>query len=396
MPRDRRRSLSGVALAALLILVSACAPEPPRPAERLVVSSATFDDLPGWTADEVGAAVPAILASCRRILAGPPDRGVGPDGVGGRVIDWKRPCDALAGVSPTDGVALRRAIETAFRPWSATTVDRADGLFTGYYEAELRGARNPDERYTVPLYRRPPDLVEVDLGHFREALRGERIAGRVEGGRLRPYPDRGAIDDGALASRGLELVWVDDPVDAFFLQIQGSGRVVMADGSVARVGYDGQNGHPYVAVGRVLVQRGIMRVEQVTMQSIRAWLAANPAEAPGLLRQNPSFVFFREIAGDGPLGAQGIALTPGRSLAIDPRFLPLGAPIWLDAEDPRMADARIRRLVVAQDTGGAIRGPVRGDLFWGHGADAEEAAGRMRSRGRYWLLLPVGVSPPGA
>jgi len=238
--------------------------------------------------------------------------------------------------------------------------------------------------------------VDDDLGQFRDTLRGERIAGRVEGGRLHPYPDRGTIDRGALAGRGLELLWVDDAVDAFFLQIQGSGRVTMADGSVIRVGYDGQNGHPYVAVGRVLIQRGIMTPEQVSMQSIRAWLAANPTAAPDLLRENPSFVFFRELTGDGPVGAQGVALTPGRSLAVDPRFLPLGAPMWLDVEDPRVAGDRIRRLVVAQDTGGAIRGPVRGDLFWGHGAAAEDAAGRMRSQGRYWLLLPAGVSPPGA
>lgn len=389
----------GVRAIALVLglLVTACAPTapPPRPPERLILSPAAFADLPGWTADDPAGALPALRASCARILTGPDDRPVGPDGVGGRVTDWRPACAAMA-VAPADAAGARRAVEGAFRVWAATGVERAEGLFTGYYEAELRGTRHPDGRHAFPLYRRPPDLVEVDLGQFRDTLRGERIAGRVEGGRLRPYPDRGTIDRGALAGRGLELLWVDDAVDAFFLQIQGSGRVTMADGSVVRVGYDGQNGHPYVAVGRVLIQRGIMAPEQVSMQSIRAWLTANPAAAPDLLRENPSFVFFRELTGDGPVGAQGVALTPDRSLAVDPRFLPLGAPMWLDAEDPRAPGERIRRLVVAQDTGGAIRGPVRGDLFWGHGPAAEDAAGRMRSQGRYWLLLPFGVSPPGA
>ena len=386
----------GVALA-LGLLVTACAPTtpPPRPPERLILSPVAFADLPGWTVDDPAAALPALRASCARILAGPDDRPVGPEGIGGRVSDWRPACAAIA-AGTSDAAGARRAVEAAFRPWATSGVERPEGLFTGYYEAQLRGARHPDARHAVPLYRRPPDLVDVDLGQFRDTLRGERIAGRVEGGRLRPYPDRGTIDRGALAGRGLELLWVDDAVDAFFLQIQGSGRVTMADGSVIRVGYDGQNGHPYVAVGRVLIQRGIMTPEQVSMQSIRAWLAANPTAAPDLLRENPSFVFFRELTGDGPVGAQGVALTPGRALAVDPRFLPLGAPMWLDVEDPRVAGDRIRRLVVAQDTGGAIRGPVRGDLFWGHGAAAEDAAGRMRSQGRYWLLLPAGVSPPGA
>ncbi len=233
----------------------------------------------------------------------------------------------------------------------------------------------------------------MDLGDFRENLRGERIAGRVVDGRLKPMEDRAAISSGALRGRNLELVWVDDPVDAFFLHIQGSGRVVMDDGSVKRVGFDGQNGHPYVAVGRELIARGAMAREQVSMQSIRAWLKANPGEAQALMNANPSYVFFRPLGGEGPEGAQGVVLTPGRSLAVDRNFVPYGVPVWLDAEDPLDPAARVSRLMVAQDTGGAIRGPVRGDVFWGHGADAEERAGRMRSRGTYWLLLPRTVAP---
>jgi membrane-bound lytic murein transglycosylase A len=221
----------------------------------------------------------------------------------------------------------------------------------------------------------------VDLGRFRPAWRGERIAGRVDKGNLVPYSSRAEIEQGALSGRGLELAWAADTIETFFLQIQGSGRVRLADGGELRVGYDGQNGHPYVALGRVLIDRGLLPREQVTMQSIKAYLRAHPDEAAALMRENPSYVFFRELSGDGPVGAQGVALTPGRSLAVDRAFVPLGAPVWLVAED-------IARLLVAQDTGGAIRGPVRGDLFWGHGAEAEARAGAMKARGRAWLLLP--------
>jgi len=391
------------ALGALALAVTACAPAPP-PAEpepdRISLSPADWGDLPGWADDPVALVLPTLSRSCARIARVPADRPVGPDGAYGRAADWQAACAALAAVPPGDGDALRAALTTAFRPWAARNAARAEdgetGLFTGYYEPLLRGSRTRDDRFAVPLHARPPDLVEVDLGRFRPAMRGERIAGRVEDGRLVPYADRTAIAGGALAGRGLELLWVDDPVDAFFLQIQGSGRVELPDGASVRVGYAGQNGHAYVAIGRELVARGAMAREEVSMQSIRAWLAANPREADAVMALNPSYVFFREIEGEGPLGAEGLPLEPGRSIAVDPRFVAYGTPVWLDAEDPLDPAARVRRLMVAQDTGGAIRGPVRGDVFWGAGAEAEERAGRMRSRGRWWLLLPAGVAPPGA
>lgn len=276
-------------------------------------------------------------------------------------------------------------------------------MFTGYYEPELRGSRTRGGRYTVPLYGRPADLVTVDLGQFRDELKGQRIVGRVRQGALRPYATRAEIEAGALHGikhedgGSLELVWVDDAVDAFFLQIQGSGRVVLEDGSVLRVGFAERNGHPYVAIGRELVAQGIMTREQVSMQSIREWLAANPDTAAELMNRNPSFVFFRTLPSstspeDGPFGSEGVPLTPGRSLAVDRNFLPMGLPIWLEADDPINSGQRLRRLLIAQDTGGAIRGPVRGDVFWGFGADAAERAGRMRSAGRYWILLPRDVA----
>ena len=236
----------------------------------------------------------------------------------------------------------------------------------------------------------------MDLGSFRDDLAGRRVAGRVEAGRLRPYADRAEIDRGALAGRGLELVWVEDLVDLFFLHIQGSGRIDLAGGGFVRVGYAGQNGHPYTAIGRELVVRGELEPEDVSMQSIRRWLMAHPESVPEIFATNPSYVFFRRLEGDGPLGALSVALTPERSLAVDRSHLPLGAPLSVETTLPPEGPengAPWRRLTIAQDTGGAIRGPLRGDLFWGAGARAAEIAGRMRQPARLWLLLPETVDP---
>jgi membrane-bound lytic murein transglycosylase A len=311
----------------------------------------------------------------------------------GKAGDWIAACAALARVPAGDDAAARAYLETFFRPWLAGNGGKTDGLFTGYYEPFLRGSKTRHGAFQTPLYRRPGDLVTVELGDFRPALKGERIAGRVDNGRLKPYADRRGIEAGALAGKDLEILWVDDPVAAFFLHIQGSGRVQMEDGSEVRVGYDSQNGQPYVPIGRELLSRGMLARDDVSMQAIRAWLLANPAQASDMMNLNPSYVFFRTVRGEGPLGAQGAALTPGRSLAVDHAFLAYGVPVWLDAEGPLDRAQRLQRLLVAQDTGGAIRGPVRGDVFWGHGADAEDRAGHMKSAGRYWLLLPRSVTP---
>ncbi len=345
----------------------------------------------------------ALQRSCKQFAPLADTTPVGPGGVAGLAGDWRAPCAAAAAVPAGDDAAARQMFEHWFAPFLAGNNGAADGLFTGYFEPELRGSRTRQGRYLVPLYGRPADLVTVDLGLFRDDWRGTRIAGRVQQGALRPYPTRAEIETGALKNQRqtngspLELVWVDDAVGAFFLEIQGSGRIVFDDGSMIRVGYAATNGRPYVAIGRVLVERGALAREDVTMPSIRAWLAAHPAEAENVMRENPSFVFFRPLpppasADDGPPGAQGVPLTPGRSLAVDRAFLALGLPVWLDADDPLVPGARLRRLLIAQDTGGAIRGPVRGDVFWGHGDLAAQRAGVMRSAGRYWILLPRGAA----
>ncbi|MFQ5955041.1 MAG: murein transglycosylase A [Kiloniellales bacterium] len=356
--------------------------------DRMTLTPGRLADLPGWAGDAVADALPALSRSCERLLQLPAGRPIGRNGIAGTAADWQAPCRDLAASGEVAEVGARRFFEAWFAPFLVADRGDPEGLFTGYYEAELRGARRPDRRFHVPLYRRPPTLITVDLGQFRRELAGRRIAGKVTGRRLQPFDNRTAIEGGALAGRGLELLWVDDAVDAFFLHVQGSGRVLMEDGSVVRVGYDGSNDLPFVAIGRALLEDGLIDPGQATMQGIRGWLTANPERGRQIMARNGRFVFFRELHGDGPIGSQGVALTPGRSLAVDPAFLPLGAPLWLDTHWPGEPGRPLRRLVVAQDSGAAIKGPVRGDLFWGFGDPALRQAGRMKSPGRLHLLLP--------
>ena len=369
---------------------------PPKPSDRLVLARAGFEALAGWAEDAHAEAMPAMGRSCARLGRRADSDGVGPGGIAGTAADWRRPCAAATRIGDGDDAAARRFFESEFAPFAVLNNNAEAGLFTGYYEPGLHGSLVADARFTVPLYRRPPDLVTAKLGAFHPELSGRRITGRVREGRLVPYPNRAEIDDGALADRDLELVWVDDPVAAFFLHIQGSGRIELSDGTLLRVGYGGQNGHAYVAIGRELVARGALTTESVSLQSIRAWLQTHPEEAAALMAMNPSYVFFRRIEGEGPVGAEGTVLSAGRSLAVDRRYLPLGVPLWLDATAPPPTgtgpDRPLRRVMIAQDTGGAIRGPVRGDVFWGHGAEAEAVAGHMKHQGRYYLLLPLAVA----
>ncbi|TNF71995.1 MAG: murein transglycosylase [Acidobacteria bacterium] len=371
----------------------AAAPAAVEP-DRIVLEAVELADLPGWEEDLLAEALPALRRSCE-VVNGWTDADTDNGDTFGaalRLEHWQGICVRLGELGPGDEEPLRALIASELRPYAVSNRGEPEGLFTGYYEPTLAGSRRPTERYRFPLYRRPPELVTVNLGDFREDLRGRRLAGRVEDGALSPYLDRFEIEAGGLADRELELAWVDDPYDAFFLHVQGSGRVELEEGGFLRVGYAGQNGHPYFAIGRALVDSGVMTLEEVSLQSIRAWLEANPEEAPEVLAQNPSFVFFRELEEEGPVGSLGVVLTPERSLAVDSTFVPLGLPVWVDtaapAGDPDAPDRAFRRLMVAQDTGGAIRGPVRGDIFWGPGQIAAHISGHMKHPGRLWLLLP--------
>ncbi len=356
---------------------------PPRPAVTPPLTPPTqpaaFAALPGWAEDTIAEVLPAFRRTCERIARASDARSVGRDGAGGRIADWKPACAALPAPG-ADHATVRAFFERWFTPVAVTGESGTEGLFTGYYEPLLRGSRRQSRRFRTPLYERPRDMVS-----------GPRGTGRMVRGRFRRYFTRAEIARGALRRSARVIVWVDDPVDAFFLEIQGSGRVELDDGSTLQINYSASNGHEYVAIGRTLIDRGAMDRSQVSLQSIRAWLSAHPREAQSVMNTNPSYVFFRESEGQGAHGAEGVVLEPGRSMAVDLRFIPLGVPLYLDVSSLEGVGP-IRRLVVAQDTGGAIRGAVRGDLFWGHGQDAYEHAGRMRHRGRYWMLLPRAVA----
>ena len=394
-----RRAGARLLAMAGVVTLAACVQQPPTTTEGGVVMTLTpvgFDRLPGWRDEHPAQAVPAFLAGCAA-MARSPDSNLGGTGEaanrGGLPAQWREACDAARTLPPGDEAA-RGFFEAYFQPWSIAGNGNPNGLFTGYYEPEVPGARSPGGAYRSPLLGRPTDMVQADLGEFAPELKGRRLVGRLERGQLVPYWDRAAIEAGALDRQRLGILWLADPIDAFVLQIQGSGRVRLADGRVVRVSYAGQNGRPYVPIGRVLADRGQIPLDQVSMQSIRAWLNAHPAEAAEVMNQNPSYVFFREVIGvrpeDGPPGSLGAALTPGRTVAVDRAYIPLGAPLWLDTTDP-LTGSRLQRLMMAQDIGGAIKGPVRADVFWGWGPEAEARAGKMRQPGAEYVLLPRAV-----
>jgi membrane-bound lytic murein transglycosylase A len=401
----RRGGLAAVLLAGVAFL-AACEREPeekaePEPApapesalptpEGVRLAAASFAELPGWEKDDPARALPALRRSCDRLLRGPGTRAIGPKGYAGTVAEWKPACTALGGLrddAPAERV--RRVLKTHFAVFSVADAEGPEGLFTGYYEATLRAAETRRGPYRHPLYAPPGDLIKVNLGEFDEALNGTRVVGRVEGQRLVPYHGREAIAEGALDGHGRVLLWADDPVDVFFLHIQGSGVAELPDGRTQRIGYAASNGREFTPIGRELIESGELDGQGMSMQAIRDWLRAHPDKAEELMNRNARYIFFRRIEGAGPIGAFGVPLTAGRSLAVDPSAIPLGAPLWLDTTYPA-SDEPLQRLMVAQDTGSAIKGTVRGDFFWGHGEDALAEAGRMKQTGRYWLLLPKPV-----
>lgn len=380
-------------LVALALVLAGCADrepaEPPEP--RVTLEPVAFEALDGWAADDHEAALRTFERSCSKIGRVDPGKDWG---VAGRVSAWQQACREA---ERAQGDA-RRFFETAFNPWRVRFGDESTGLFTGYYEPLLDGARRPDARHTVPIRARPADLIDVDLGAFDPELKGRRLAGRIQDARLVPYPDRAAIDHGAIDAQAPAVVWVDDPVAKFFLQIQGSGQVRLADGETMRIGYAAQNGRAYRAIGRDLIEMGALTRENVSLQSIRRWLEEHPDRAAEIMERNGSYVFFRELTelngAEGPLGAQNVPLEPGRSLAVDRKFWPLGMPVWLQTTAPfPEGDRPLHRLLIAQDTGGAIRGPIRGDVFWGAGDLAEHVAGHMKSDGSMIVLLPRESAP---
>lgn len=337
--------------------------------------------LPGWRDDDLTRAWPAWLQSCRGLRGNPA---------------WTGVCQAaqqLPALPESDDI--RVFLETQFQAWQVSQSEGGtEGLVTGYYEPLLRGSRTRTSRYRYPLYGPPDDMLVVDLGAIYPELKSLRLRGRLQGNKVVPYWSRAEIEAGAAPVRGKEVLWVDDPVEFFFLQVQGSGRVRLDDGKdggeTVRVGYADQNGHPYRSIGKWLVEKGEITLDKASMQGIKEWGRKHPERLTELLNTNPSYVFFRELPGSqgsGPLGALGVPLTHERSIAVDPRGVPLGAPVWLATTRPN-AKELLNRLVMAQDTGSAIRGNVRADFFWGFGEDAGKLAGAMKQKGRMWVLLP--------
>ncbi len=345
----------------------------PPPPKAKTLEAVQWADVTGWTNDDPAGAWDAFLRGCARLAAR---------------TAWREAC-AQAQQLPA-GASIREFFEEHFLPYRVANPDgNVQGLVTGYYEPLLRGSRNKEGPYRFPLYAAPEDLLIVDLAEVNPELRHLRLRGRLQGRRVVPYYARAEIERGLPALAGKELLWVDDPVDLFFLQIQGSGRVQLPTGEMVRVGYADQNGRPYRSIGRYLIEQGELKLEQASMQGIKAWGLANPTKLAAMLDHNPSYVFFHELqnAEGGPPGALGVALTPERSIAVDPRYIPLGAPVFLATTWPNSAEP-LQRLVLAQDTGGAIRGAVRADYFWGFGESAGAQAGRMRQSTRMWVLLP--------
>lgn len=357
-----------------MLFLSGCglfAPPPPGIGRAIAWSA-----LPGWEADRHAQAWPALLASCSKRAAEP---------------GWTVLCAAAADLEAPDDDRARAFFEQHFVAYEMRGHEgEREGLITGYYEPVLNGSRARTAQYRYPLYARPSDLVVVDLAELYPELKGRPVRGRLHGGRVVPYYSRNQINTDRGPLQGNELLWVDDPVALAFLQIQGSGRVRLPDGDVLAVGYADQNGHPYVPLGRCLRERTGLPPESINLFTIRDWLEAHPDQRDDLLSScNPSYVFFalRESS-EGAIGSLGVPLTAERSIAVDPRYIPLGVPVWLNTTLPA-SDDRLQRLMLAQDTGGAIKGPVRADVFWGQGGHAEKLAGTMRERGRLYVLLPA-------
>ena len=340
-------------------------------------SPVEWSSLESWEADNHGDAWDGFLKSCQKL----------------RQQQWQEVCDLAEISGDLSDSEARKFFETHFevRPVYATD-GKTQGLITGYYEPLLKGSWERTEEYQYPLYGVPEDLLVVDLGAVYPQLKGMRLRGKLVGNKVVPYHDRAQLYDDQELLQGAEILWVNSPVDLFFLHVQGSGLVELTDGSIVAVGYANQNGHPYQSIGRVLIEMGALQKEDVTLFTIRDWLKSNPERLNEVLSKNPSYVFFelRDAQADGPTGSLNVALTPRRSIAVDRNVIPLGAPVWMQTTLPNKVQSPLNQLMLAQDTGGAIKGYVRADVFWGRGGEAEKMAGLMKQQGELFVLLPRG------
>ncbi len=345
-----------------------------------------WEEIDGLMEDDLSAAWDAWLQSCSTLKNKP---------------QWQPACSAAKALTKPNNAAIVAYLTTQFDVYTATNQDGSNtGLITGYYEPLLQGSRKPSSQYPYPLYRQPNDLVTVELADLYPELKFKRIRGKIidtkQGTKkLIPYMTRAEIEANPSPLAGNEIVWINDIIDVFFLQIQGSGLVNLDNGQQVHVGYADQNGHAYNSIGRLLIDKGELTADQASMQGIKNWARNNLDKLRDLLNSNPSYVFFRELPADlpGPLGALGVPITAERSVAIDPKYVPLGAPLFLSTTQPNSAKP-LKRLMMAQDTGGAIKGGARADFFWGAGDAAGKQAGAMKQQGKIWVLLPKGFVLP--
>ena len=351
-----------------------------------LLKPAKWEEIDGFANDDLSAAWPAWLQSCSTLKNKPQIN----------QTLWQAACSAASKLNKPNNAAVIGYLIDYFNVYAATNQDGSDtGLVTGYYEPLLKGSRTKSANYPYPLYKQPADLITVDLAELYPELKGKRVRGKLVGNKLVPYAKRADIEAATSPLTGNELVWIEDIVDGFFLQVQGSGVIKFENGQQMHVGYADQNGHAYNSIGRILIERGELIKDQAGMQGIKNWAKNNPSKLRELLNANPSYVFFTELpAGlSGPLGALGVPLAAERSVAIDPKYVPLGAPLFLSTTQPNSANP-LKRLMLAQDTGGAIKGGVRADYFWGAGDAAGKMAGSMKQQGKFWVLLPKGFVLP--
>lgn len=349
-------------------------------ADYSLLKPAQWDDVDGLQLDNLSSAWPAWMYSCSTLVNKPA---------------WQKVCNAAEKLSgqtnnKPNASAVQAYFKQYFSPYKAMNEDGGDaGLITGYYEPQLKGSRTKSTQYPYPLYAAPDDLITVELDTLFPELKFKRVRGRLVGNKLVPYYNRAEIESETSPMRGQAFVYIDDIIDVFFLQIQGSGLVQLDNGEQMHVGYANQNGHTYNSIGRLLIERGELTLPQASMQGIKNWARNNLSKVRELLNNNPSYVFFRELPAGlpGPLGALGVPVLAERSIAIDPKFVPLGAPVFLSTTEPNSTQP-LKRLVMAQDTGGAIKGGVRADFFWGSGAEAGARAGAMKQTGKIWVFLP--------
>lgn len=351
-------------------------PPNPIPVNYSLLRPANWTELEGYHQDNLTAAWNAWLQSCNVLK--------------NRQIYWQKVCQTATTLSKPDNTAIQAYFKQNFALYRTTNADNTDtGLITGYYQPLLNGSRSKTSLYRYPLYSKPDDLISVELGSLFPELANKRVRGRVVNNKLIPYYNRAEIEVEASPLHGKELLWVDDEIDLFFLQIQGSGLIKLEKEAPVHVGYADQNGLSYQSIGRLLVERGELTLDKASMQSIKDWARNNPGRLQDLLNNNPSYVFFRELPGglSGPLGSLGVPIAAERSVAVDPQQVPLGAPVFISTTYPNSSKP-LQRLMLAQDTGGAIKGGVRADVFWGAGQEAGKLAGAMKQKGKIWVLLP--------